>query len=64
MMMVFGGGVIPLLQQVIAKDAGYMTSYWLIAGCLAFLLFYGLIGSKNVNKDIPVDENQQVPDAI
>lgn len=64
MMMVFGGGVIPLLQQVIAKDAGYMTSYWLIAGCLAFLLFYGLIGSKNVNKDIPVDENQQVSDAI
>ena len=43
---------------------GVCMSALLIAGCLAFLLFYGLIGSKNVNKDIPVDENQQVPDAI
>lgn len=56
MMMVVGGGVIPLLQQVIAKSAGYMASYWLIVGCLGYLLFYGLAGSKNVNTDIPVDD--------
>jgi len=56
MMMVVGGGVIPLVQQVIAKSAGYMASYWLIVGCLGYLLFYGLIGSKNVNTDIPVDD--------
>lgn len=63
MMMVVGGGIIPLIQQAIAKGAGYMPSYWLIAGCLAYLLFYGLIGSKNVNTDIPVVE-EEIPDAI
>lgn len=62
MMMVVGGGVIPLVQQVIAKNVGYMASYWLIAACLGYLLFYGLVGSKNVNTDIPVDE--EVVDAI
>ena len=56
MMMVVGGGVLPLLQQFIAKEAGYMTSYWLIVACLLYLLFYGLVGSKNVNTDIPVEE--------
>jgi FHS family L-fucose permease-like MFS transporter len=66
MMMVVGGGVIPLVQQVVAKSVGYMTSYWLIVACLAYLLYYGLIGSKNVNTDIPVDEEeeQKVPDVI
>lgn len=62
MMMVVGGGVIPLVQQVIAKNAGYMPSYWLIVGCLGYLLFYGLVGSKNVNTDIPVDD--EVEDAL
>lgn len=62
MMMVVGGGAMPLLQQVIAKNAGYMASYWLIVGMLGYLLFYGLIGSKNVNTDIPVDD--EVQDAL
>ena len=55
MMMVVGGGIFPLLQQVISDSVGYMASYWLIIAMLAYLLFYGLIGCKNVNKDIPVD---------
>ena len=55
MMMVVGGGIFPLLQQVISDAAGYMASYWLIIAMLAYLLYYGLIGCKNVNKDIPVD---------
>lgn len=59
MMMVVGGGIIPLVQQVIAKSAGYMASYWLIVGCLGYLLFYGLVGSRNVNTDIPVDEEEE-----
>lgn len=61
MMMVVGGGIMPLLQNWIAGEAGYMASYWLIVAMLAYLLFYGLIGCKNVNTDIPVDE--EVPDA-
>jgi FHS family L-fucose permease-like MFS transporter len=55
MMMVVGGGIMPLLQDLIARHAGYMSSYWLIIAMLAFILFYALIGSKNVNKDIKVD---------
>jgi FHS family L-fucose permease-like MFS transporter len=35
--------------------AGFMESYWVIIIALAYLLFYGLVGCKNVNKDIPVD---------
>ena len=56
MMMVVGGGIMPYLQELIANAAGYMTSYWLVVGMLGYLLFYGLIGSKNVNKDIPVND--------
>ncbi len=55
MMMVVGGGIFPLLQQVISDAVGYMASYWLIVAMLAYLLFYGLTGCKNVNKDIPVE---------
>ena len=35
---------------------GYLTSYWVIVIALAYLLYYALVGSKNVNKDIPVEE--------
>lgn len=55
MMMVVGGGVLPVLQQFISDSFGYMASYWLIIAALAYLLFYGLVGCKNVNKDIPVE---------
>jgi FHS family L-fucose permease-like MFS transporter len=55
MMMVVGGGVLPLVQQFISDAVGYMASYWLIIVLLAYLLFYGLVGCKNVNKDIPVE---------
>ncbi len=59
MMMVVGGGIMPLIQSYIAGIAGYMASYWLIVAMLAYLLFYGVSGSKNVNKDIPVDDAVQ-----
>ncbi|MCM1377467.1 MAG: MFS transporter [Clostridium sp.] len=66
MMMVVGGGVMPLIQNWIADNAGYMTSYWLVVAMLAFILYYALVGSKNVNKDIPVDEEEveKIPDAL
>ena len=54
MMMVAGGGILPLIQGGIADSTSYMTSYWVIFFGLAYMLFYALIGSKNVNKDIPV----------
>lgn len=55
MMLVVGGGIMPLIQEWIAKGAGYMNSYWLVVAMLAYLLYYALVGSKNVNKDIPVE---------
>ena len=56
MMMVVGGGVLPLLQNWIADSCGYIPSYWLIVAGLLYLLYYGIIGYKNVNTDIPVSE--------
>ena len=66
MMMVVGGGVMPLLQQLLARGVGYMNSYWLIVGMLGYILFYAFSGSKNVNTDISVDEEevQEIPDAL
>ncbi|MDR0231989.1 MAG: MFS transporter [Dysgonamonadaceae bacterium] len=56
MMMVVGGGVLPLLQNAVVDwtDKNYMISYIVPLLGLAYLLYYALIGSKNVNKDIPV----------
>ncbi len=55
MMMVVGGGVMPLLQDAFARGTSYMTSYWLVIAMLAYILFYALAGHKNVNTDIPVE---------
>jgi FHS family L-fucose permease-like MFS transporter len=55
MVLVCGGGILPALQGWIADIAGYQVSYWVIFGGLAYLLFYALIGSRNVNKNIAVD---------
>ncbi len=56
MMMVVGGGIMPLVQNAIATSVGYMASYWLVIAMLGYLLYYAVLGSKNVNTDIPVDE--------
>ena len=55
MMMVVGGGLLPLFQNFIADNSSYMFSYIVPLVALAFMCYYALIGSKNVNKDIPVD---------
>ena len=55
MMMVCGGGILPLIQGYVADLAGYLSSYWVIIAGLLYMLYYAVAGSKNVNKDIPVD---------
>lgn len=55
MVMVCGGGIIPLIQGYVADVAGYLSSYWVMFICVAYLLWYALIGCKNVNKNIPVE---------
>ena len=49
MVMVCGGGLLPLLQGFVADLAGYITSYWVIIAALAYTLWFALAGSK-VNK--------------
>lgn len=55
MMMVVGGGILPLIQSFIADHGGYMVSYIVPLLALVYMFFYALVGCKNVNKDIPVD---------
>ncbi len=55
MVMVVGGGVLPLIQGAVADiTSSYMASYGVIVAALVFLLWYALIGCKNVNTDIQV----------
>ena len=64
MMMVVGGGVMPFIQERIGHAAGYMSSYWLVVAMLAFLLYYALVGSRNVNTDIPVSDDEEMSDPV
>ena len=49
MVMVCGGGLLPLLQGFVADLAGYIASYWVIIAALAYTLWFALSGSK-INK--------------
>ena len=55
MVMVCGGGLLPLLQGGVADSLGFLSSYWVIFIAFAYMLYYALIGCKNVNKNIPVE---------
>ena len=59
MMMVVGGGVIPLVQQLLVKHVGYMDSYYLIIAAVGFIFLYAVWGCTNVNKDIPVEDEEE-----
>jgi len=55
MALVCGGGVISFIQNLVADKVGFISSYWVIIAGLCYLLFYALVGSKNVNRDIPTE---------
>ena len=56
MTMVCGFAIMVGIQGLVADVTGsYLTSYWVPLLCAAYILYYALIGSKNVNTDIPVD---------
>ena len=50
MTMVFGCAVMLAIQAQVAEMTDYMTSYWVVMFCAAYLLFYALIGSKPAKK--------------
>ena len=56
MTMVFGFASMVGLQGLVADWTGsYMTSYVVVLFCAAYILYYALLGHKNVNKDIPTE---------
>ena len=46
MVMVCGGGILPLVQGAVADAAGYINSYWVLIAALAYILWFALAGSK------------------
>lgn len=57
MALVCGGGIVPFVQNLVADipAVGFLGSYIVPIIGLLYILFFALIGSKNVNKNIPVD---------
>lgn len=56
MTMVCGGGILVPLQGWVADITGsFQMSYLVVVACAAYLLFYALVGSKNVNTDIKTE---------
>ena len=50
MTMVFGCAVMMGIQGYVADLTDYMTSFWVVVFCAAYLLFYALVGSKPAKK--------------
>lgn len=55
MVMICGGGIIPAIQGKIADLWGFVPSFVLIIFCLFYMLYFALIGSKNVNHNISTE---------
>ena len=49
------GCAVMVAAYVADLTGSFLTSYVVVLFCAAYLLYYSLIGCKNVNKDIPVD---------
>lgn len=50
MVMVCGGGIFPFIQAALVDSVGYLSSFWLVFGLLAYILFYALVGSRTKAK--------------
>ena len=50
--MVVGGGLMPLIQNLMARKIGDINSYWIVVAMLAYMLFYALIGSRPAKSNI------------
>lgn len=56
MTMVCGFAIMVGIQGLVADVTGsYLASFYVPLACSAYILYYALIGSKNVNTDIPVE---------
>ena len=50
MTMVFGCAVMMGIQGYVADLTNYMTSFWVVVFCAAYILFYAVVGSKPAKK--------------
>lgn len=50
MTMVFGCAVMMFIQATVADMTDYITSFWVVVFCAAYLLFYAQVGSKMTKK--------------
>ena len=65
MVMVCGGGILPLVQGYVADLAGFIQSYWVLFAAAAYILFYALIGSHVYRRDKSAEElNEEVKEGI
>lgn len=62
MVMVCGGGILPLVQGVIADWSGYLASYWIPIVDVVYLLFYALIGSRVTRRDVVAGKIEKLED--
>ena len=46
MTMVCGGGVLPLIQGLVADNFGFVNSYFVVFLGIIYMLFYAIYGSK------------------
>ena len=46
MVMVCGGGILPLIQGAVADGFGFIQSYWVLVLALAYILWFAIAGSK------------------
>ena len=46
MVMVMGGGIVPLVQGAVVDFAGYISSYWVLVASFAYILWFALVGSR------------------
>lgn len=51
MVMVCGGGVLPIIQGFVADMAGYMQSYWVLIAALAYMLWFAFASTKLTTKN-------------
>lgn len=51
MIMVCGGGLLPLLQGKVADMSGFLPSYWVVVLAVVYIVWFALFGSKLSKKN-------------
>lgn len=62
MVMVCGGGVLPVLQGAVADRFGFIDSYWVLVAALAYILIFALFLSKPNSVDNTAASSEELAD--